>query len=169
MILLWNVVQITKVPTLNEVWILNTIHLKGIISDYFAVFFSHTIYSIFFSFCACAMFLAPTLGLVRAQETPQQISSGFSCGPDIKGARREEGKQQRSRHWHQYARGESRTMNKAEQELWRMKRHRNRRAVETERQLNITKKHWDRIQRESVNSHRYWDHTTVMVEPHLIS
>lgn len=37
------------------------------------------------------MFLAPALGLVWAQEAPQQISSGFSCGPNIKGARREGG------------------------------------------------------------------------------
>lgn len=83
------------------------------------------------------MFLAPTLGLVRAQEAPQQISSGFSCGPDIKGARREEGNSrgaetQDSKHWHRYVRGESRTLNKAKQDLWRMRSHGNWRAVKTD-------------------------------------
>lgn len=76
---------------------------------------------IFSSFYPCATFLIPTLGLVRAQEAPQQISSGLSCAPDIKGVRREGGKQQRNRdtgqqtHWHQYGSGEGRTWSKAEQ------------------------------------------------------
>lgn len=36
-----------------------------------------------------AISLVPSLGLLRAQEAPQQIITGFSCGLDIKGASRE--------------------------------------------------------------------------------
>lgn len=103
---------------------------------FFSVLLSRYSFNLFCLFPR-AMFLAPTLGLVRAQEAPQQISSGFSCGPDIKGARREEGNSRGagtrdSKHWHRCVRGESRTLNKAKQELWRTKSHRNRRAVETD-------------------------------------
>lgn len=45
----------------------------------------------FFFLLPSAMFLLPASGLVWAQKTPQQISSSFSCGSDIKGAGREQG------------------------------------------------------------------------------
>lgn len=42
-----------------------------------------------FFFFPRAISLVPSLGLLRAQEAPQQIITGFSCGLDIKGASRE--------------------------------------------------------------------------------
>lgn len=45
-----------------------------------------------------AILFVPGLGLVRAQEAPQQIITGFSTGPDIKGTRREEGIAEEQRH-----------------------------------------------------------------------
>lgn len=100
---------------------LTTVCLKGTAHEYFFLQCPSlsAINSIFSSFCPCAIFLVPGLGLVRAQEAPQQIITGFSCGPDIKGARGEEGNSrgaetQDSKHWHRYVRGESRTWNQAE-------------------------------------------------------
>lgn len=85
----------------------------------------HTVFLLAPVPCSWFQPLAP----VGAQEAPQQISPGFSCGPDIKGARGEKGNSrgtetQDSKHWHQHGRGERRTWNKAEQVMWRMKGHR---------------------------------------------
>ncbi|CAB1450921.1 unnamed protein product [Pleuronectes platessa] len=92
--------------------------------------------------CPCAMFLIPTLGPVAAQEAPQQISSGFSRGPDIKGAKGRGGKRQRSRDVGQQTlapdvRGLGGGGAKAEQEMRRMEGSENSRATETESLLSI--------------------------------
>lgn len=57
-----------------------------------------------------AILFVPGLGLVRAQEAPQQIITGFSSGPDIKGIRRGEGIAEKqchrtAKHRCQYGRG----------------------------------------------------------------
>lgn len=114
---------------------------------------------IFSSFCPCANFSIPTLGLVRAQKAPQEITVALALAVVLTSKVWEErwATLEKQRHmtantWRHYGRGERETWSKDVLEVWRMRCGMNSRVAETEtvkHQSKASKMEWGKA-----NGHR---------------